>query len=295
MKIKYGIKNNNIDVTDICLKKLVIDGIIVIPSGDMVRASYFTDPLKGVLKSIFIEHGETISEYKDYQKIQIEIEKNTIEEDTNFEKKLEYIHSQLKMVYGNLKEELPEQKMVVRNLTGKEKVLEIGANLGRNTMVISSILAKYNNTDFVTLESDTEIAKKLNENKELNNLQFHIENAALSKRKLIQRGWNTIPSEVLLKGYSLVNTITLEELKSKYNIVFDTLIMDCEGAFYFILLDMPEILDNITMIIMENDYFDITKKQYIDNILKKNNFYRDYVEPGGWGPCEAFFYEVWKK
>ena len=77
--------------------------------------------------------------------------------------------------------------------------------------------------------------------------------------------------------------------------MFDTLIMDCEGAFYFILLDMPEILDNITMIIMENDYFDITKKQYIDNILKKNNFYRDYVEPGGWGPCEAFFYEVWKK
>ena len=30
---------------------------------------------------------------------------------------------------------------------------------------------------------------------------------------------------------------------------FDTLILDCEGAFYNILKDMPEILDNINLII----------------------------------------------
>ena len=295
MKIKYGIENNNIDVTDICLQKLVIGGIIVIPSGDMERASYFKDPLKGILKSIFIEKGDTITEYKDHEKIQIDIEKNTIEVIESCDKKLEYIHSQLQMVHGNLKDELPEQKMVVRNLTGKEKVLEIGSNIGRNTMVIASILAKYNNTDFVTLESHPEIAKKLKENKAVNNLQFHIENAALSKKKIIQKDWNTLPSDVLLEGHTWINTITLEEMKSKYNIVFDTLVLDCEGAFYYILLDMPEILDTITMIIMENDYFDITKKQYIDTILKNNNFYRDYVEAGGWGPCSAFFFEVWKK
>ena len=46
---------------------------------------------------------------------------------------------------------------------------------------------------------------------------------------------------------------------------------------------------------MENDYLDINKKQYIDDILIKNNFYRDYVESGGWGPCYNNFFEVWKK
>ena len=46
---------------------------------------------------------------------------------------------------------------------------------------------------------------------------------------------------------------------------------------------------------MENDYCDIYKKQYIDNVLFKNNFYIDYVESGGWGPCYNNFYEVWKK
>ena len=102
-------------------------------------------------------------------------------------------------------------------------------------------------------------------------------------------------SDVLLDGYKKINTITLEELHRKYNIYFDTLVLDCEGAFYYILMDMPEILDNINLIIMENDYNDITHKNYIDNILKENNFALDYVEKGGWGPCFNNFFEVWKK
>ena len=82
---------------------------------------------------------------------------------------------------------------------------------------------------------------------------------------------------------------------SKYNIQFDTLVLDCEGAFYYILMDMPEILTNVNLIIMENDYNDITHKNYIDSVLKQHNFYVDYVEAGGWGCCYNNFYEVWKR
>ncbi|NDB84401.1 MAG: hypothetical protein EB127_17110, partial [Alphaproteobacteria bacterium] len=78
-------------------------------------------------------------------------------------------------------------------------------------------------------------------------------------------------------------------------IEFDTLVLDCEGAFYYILMDMPEILTNIKTIIMENDYHDITHKNYIDTVLKENNFYLDYQEAGGWGCCRDNFFEVWKK
>jgi len=184
--------------------------------------------------------------------------------------------------------------MAVRYLTGDEKVLEIGGNIGRNSLIIGHIL-KENNNNFVTLECDPNIANQLKENRDLNNLTFHIESSALSKRKLIQRGWDTIASDTLQEGYTSVNTITLNELNAKYNIPFDTLILDCEGAFYFILMDMPEILDNIKLIIMENDYWDINKKIYIDAILTQNNFYVDYVESGGWGPCYNNFFEVWKK
>ena len=196
-------------------------------------------------------------------------------------------------------EELPEQRMAVRYLTGTEKVLELGGNIGRNSLVIASILQDSQN--LVTLESNHNIANQLRENRYINNLQFHIESSALSKRKLLQKGWDTLASDTLIEGYNWVNIINLDELNAKYNIKFDTLVLDCEGAFYYILLDMPEILDNINLIIMENDYVDISHKQYIDNILIKNNFYRDYIEPLGFIMCPChevcgdFFFEVWKR
>jgi FkbM family methyltransferase len=296
MKIYYGTTNNHIDVTTICLEKLMTGNIIDIPNGDHQRASYFTDPLVDIKKKIIIENDNAITEYDDSIRIKINILNNTTNtiSENDINDKLSIIHSNLKINHGTFNDELPEQKMVVRYLTGSEKVLEIGGNIGRNTLVIASILGS-NCNNFVTLESDLNIAKQLEENKFLNNFNFHIENSALSKRKLIQQKWDTIPSDILLDGYTWVNTITLEELKIKYNIEFDTLVLDCEGAFYYILIDMPEILNNIKLIIMENDYWDISKKNYIDNILKENNFNRDYVEGNGWGPCRDNFFEVWNK
>ena len=221
--------------------------------------------------------------------------------ETSCEEKLKDIHSKLKIGYGNFNDEYPEQLMSVRYLTGNEKVLEIGSNIGRNSLIISHILSLKNNNNFVTLESDTDIAKIAEYNRDLNNMNFHIENAALSKRKLIQKGWDTICSDDLLDGYKNVNTITFKELLDKYNIEFDTLVLDCEGAFYYILMDMPEILDNINLIIMENDYHNTDHKRYIDTILINNGFYVDYTEKGTPLAFQIFpdmcnnFYEVWKR
>jgi FkbM family methyltransferase len=297
MKILYGLIDNNIDVTEICLSKMLHNNIITIPNHDLSRANFFTDPLLNILKKIFIDINDNLTEYDDSYIIKINITDYTISaiSESDINNKIAIIHSKLQIKYGNLNEELPEQKMAVRYLTGNEKVLEIGGNIGRNSLVIGQILKENNNTNFVTLESDPYIAKQLQENRDLNNYNFFIESSALSKRKLIQKGWDTIESDTLLEGYKLINTITLDELYAKYNIIFDTLVLDCEGAFYYILMDMPEILNNVNLIIMENDYFDITKKQYIDDVLIKNNFYRDYYQSGGWGPCYKNFFEVWKK
>jgi FkbM family methyltransferase len=300
MKIYYGTRDYFIDVTTICYEKLMKDNIIKIPSGDNNRAHFFKDPLQGIHKMIFIENEGNINEYDEYKEIKINLANNIVINDPipdygyeeTINKKLQDIHSKLEINYGSFNDELPEQKMVARYLTGNEKVLEIGGNIGRNSLVIASIL---NTNNLVCLESDANIARQLEENRDLNNFSFYIEPSALSKRKLIQRGWNTIPSDNLLPGYTWVNTISLEDLKRKYKIDFDTLVLDCEGALYYILMDMPEILNNINLIIMENDYLDISNKNYVDDVLKKNNFYRDYVESGGWRPCYDNFFEVWKK
>jgi len=207
------------------------------------------------------------------------------------------IHSQLKLNNGSFLDELPEQKLTLQYFTGNEQVLEIGGNIGRNSLIIGHILK--DNTNFVTMESDEENALMLNNNRNLNNMKFHIESAALSSRKLIQQGWVTEPSDILKEGYQWVNTITWKELNNKYNINFDTLILDCEGAFYYILKDTPEILNNIKLIIMENDYRIDSQKEYVDTILRENNFYVDYLEIGPleseWSSFKDKFFEVWKK
>jgi FkbM family methyltransferase len=289
MQIYYGTQYSKIDVTDICIRTLNVDNIITIPMGDHERASFFTDPLNGIEKMIIIFNNDTYT----YYDIDTAITINILTKEVSSYSKINSIHSKLKLEFGSFNDELPEQKMVVRNLTGKEKVLEIGGNIGRNTLVIASILE--DSANLVTLESDPEIANQLKINKDLNNFNFNIECSALSNRKLMQNGWTTTPSDTLSEGYHWVNTITLVDLKSKYNIDFDTLVLDCEGAFYYILMDMPEILNNINLIIMENDYWDISHKNYIDFILRNNNFRVKYSESGGWGPCSNKFFEVWEK
>lgn len=221
--------------------------------------------------------------------------------DVEIKNKIKNIQSMLSIKYGSFMEELPEQKMVVNYLKGNENVLEIGGNIGRNSLVISVLLKSRN---MVVLESDYDISMQLNENKKLNNMNFHIEASALSKRKLMQKNWDTVYKELVdLKGaagedisaYKDVNIISFEELNEKYKIKFDTLVLDCEGAFYYILNDFPQILENIKLIIMENDYRIYDHYIFVKEKLLENNFEIEYSEAGGWGPCQPNFFEVWTR
>lgn len=64
------------------------------------------------------------------------------------------------------------------------------------------------------------------------------------------------------------------------------------GAFYYILKDTPEVLDNIKLIIVENDYFGSTDAMKPYSVLLKNNFRPIYQQDGA---GYTNFYEVWKK
>jgi FkbM family methyltransferase len=304
MIIEYGISTEKIDVTEICKQRLVYGKHIVIPPFDNQRAFYFTDPIPNVPKNIFItiqrpttNTKETI-EYEQGQTIYIPFSNpNRIYIN---DEKLEEIQRSLILNHGTFQEELPEQRMANKYLTGTEKVLELGGNIGRNSLIIGRILETQGR--LVTMECDPIPAELLRENRDINHLDFHIEVAALSKRRLIQKGWQTIvletpetPETPIPQDYTEVATIDFQTLQNKYNIVFDTLVLDCEGAFYYILKDMPYILDNITLILVENDYTDIQHKIEIDATLTDHHFYIDYQERGGWGPCEDRFFEVWKR
>ena len=311
--IEYGTENNKIDVTNfVLLESNKKNNLYIIPSCDNKRVLMFNniDPAYGIIKNIFIRNETNSRVFNSIENIYIDSISNEFYSDfdlnlpekiknnlPNYEavQELIKIHNNINLKYGDLHEEYPEQVMIVKYIKGNEKILEIGGNIGRSSLIASYILNNNNNNNLVTLECDSEICEKLKENKEINNRNFFIENSALSKRKLIQKGWNTIVSDTILPGYKCVNIISFEELQLKYSIIFDTLILDCEGAFYFILNDMPEVLTNIKLIIIENDYTDINHKMYVDNELKKKGFEVVYTESGYCGVSPQNFYEVWQK
>jgi hypothetical protein len=208
---------------------------------------------------------------------------------------LENIHSKITLKNGNMKSEYPEQRLALEFLTAESKVLELGSNIGINSIVISNILS--NDTNLVTLECDSTHIDTLTYNRDINNLHFNIEPSALSSIPLGRRGWHTFPMTPGDNNLIPVNTITYEQLLSKYGVNFDTIVADCEGALYYILKDMPYILANIKLLIVENDYIQLDHKLFVDKILESYGFKGIKSIPGGFNnsPCYDCFYQVFVK
>lgn len=211
---------------------------------------------------------------------------------------------------GSFDDEIIEQKFCIKYLNANNNILEIGANIGRVSIIISHILKK-GNGKLVSLETNKNIYDTLLQNKKNNKLNFITFNKALSKQPISQihfgNNWNSYPSNEIhnskiwkpIENKKLINieTILFEEIKTEANIIFDTLVIDCEGAFYFILKDFPEILNNIKLIIIENDCMEEYQNTFILDTLKNNNF--NLVESKtldiAWGSCKDHFWQVWKK
>lgn len=227
---------------------------------------------------------------------------------------LNNIIKNLTIIYGSFSEELIEQTLSCKYLNENDIVLEIGGNMGRNALVISSILN--NDKHLVTMEPNNNFNTKLIENKNINNKNFYIENSALSLIPIYFNGSLTFDKSNLDDKFPLskdhlnksnnsclCDTLTYKELELKYNLQFNVLVIDCEGSFYYILKDMDYMLNNIKLIIMENDYENINHYIFIKNKLIDNNFtciesipLCGYPNNCPWNaPCKENFYEVWKK
>ena len=230
----------------------------------------------------------------------------------DFQEKRAEIISKLNLIHGSIDQEVPEQFMSVMFIKPDDVVLEIGGNVGRNSCVIASLLNDSKNQ--VTVESCTEHAQRLAENRDNNGLHFNIENSAISSTKMYQIRDNTRqlcdihPND--LHHWTEVKTITFPQLKEKYNLNFNTIVADCEGALYFILRDYPGILNGIDKVIIENDFENPAHKEYVDTMFTICGLKRVYVKGAeccrgrtdgllcdwcNWCIFRDNFYEVWSK
>jgi FkbM family methyltransferase len=311
MRIYYGYDESHYtDITDLVLQKCFVENDLFIPATEEKRAELFGDPYPGIVKHICIEDDSgqphifdrhtpakiitTPNQEFDGTKGWFRAVGKTIEQPIQ---RLLELQKHLQLKHGDFQNEFVEQLMCMDCIDENARVLEIGGNIGRTTLIINTVLN--NSKNLVTFESDPDIALRLKENLSLNGYDSHVEAGAISTRPLIQKlnSWDTklLETSTVPDGYKLVNTTSYKDIVKKYGLSFDTLVLDCEGAFYQILYDEPEILDNIKLIIIENDFHELYQKIYIDQQFEQRGFKRVVAFRGDWGPCIDYFYEVWRR
>lgn len=307
IKIQYGNTYTMIDVTDIVISYCFHHELMVLPANDNLRSLYFGDPIYYIEKHLMINDKDR---YNINSEVHIYIPRKLICYDLMFgylpihiislsEAVASLYQTHLntipRFVGGNPHDEYDVQLMVMLFVNPTHTVLELGANIGRTSLIIANVLASRSN-HLVALECKKSLIPYLTQNMILNNGHyFHIEISALSYQPLVMKGWTTMakPPSKILDHYSEVATITFEDLEDKYHVIFDTIVVTCEGAFYDVVRDHPEILSKIKLLILENGYGDYETKLSLNRILIEAGFVCRYSKSGGWGPCYDCYYEVW--
>lgn len=294
-KVEYGAGSVYRDVTDIIIKKLSRRGTIFIPQNDGERAHHFGDPLPGVVKEVVItleERGKLKRLTYPHGMIGLvdlpiasrKISYQELNHVSSPAKKLKKIHKSLLLSGGSLSEEYPQQLHIAEFISQDAKVLQLGANIGRNSLIIASLLQDDRN--LVAVECNAVKANILECNKHNNQFNFYVETSAISDHN------ECIKSLGVVDG----KTITLPDFMEKYQIYFDTLVVNCEGALFHILRSYPKLLYGINLVIVENDYPSYDQKVYVDCIFRDFGLEIIRSNPGPSSRvCESNFYEVWQR
>lgn len=138
------------------------------------------------------------------------------------------------------------------------KVLELGARYGTASVYIDKLLTN-SKTQLVCVDPDKYIEKCLEYCKKVNNANFNYFIGAISKKELFLTyngcGWENKTYELPPNNIrnEKINTITFEDIQNKFNINFDVLVADCEGALLDFLIENVEHIDNFKTIIYEED------------------------------------------
>lgn len=206
--------------------------------------------------------------------------------------RLHEIHQRIGEIEGgSMQEEFPEQLCTVSVLDEDDRVLEIGCNIGRNSLVIASLVKPGH---LVAIDACPEYTVTCARNRARAGLNFLILPIAISKVPLMRHKWNTFPLVTPLPlDHFPVNSLRWSQFNSLYG-PFTCCIVDSEGSLFDTLREEDTFLQDFNKIVIENDF---------DTEYKKNFVHREFVRAGfhcvtsftPWaeGPPDVF--EVWKK
>ncbi len=162
-------------------------------------------------------------------------------------------------------DELPEQLFHTAFVKKGDRVLELGANIGRSTLVLAKQVSPAGAV--YASESQQDIRQKLQTILSRNKVDKIVKIfPAFSKKSLIAKSWNTKywdSKKQLPSGWKYVETAQIP--RDKYNV----LVADCEGCLLPMLEEFPDMLNSVNKIIIENDATTATTTALREKIMDK--------------------------
>lgn len=149
--------------------------------------------------------------------------------------------------------EVEERQYLKKYITPNATVLELGSCIGFVSVFTNKLLN--DPSKHVVVEANPYLIEHIKYNRDINNSKFQVFSGAISKKKK-----ETFSVHNLIVGGSTkretghkieVNCGTFKELKSRYNLNFDTLIMDIEGGELYISENFKSDLKTFKIIMME--------------------------------------------
>jgi FkbM family methyltransferase len=169
--------------------------------------------------------------------------------------------------------EVEEQNDAMEYIRKDDIVLELGGRYGTVSTIINNLLK--NKENHVVIEPDLNVIDALRMNRENHGCKFEIFTGIITnktKLKINHDGYGTYISDGS-DGIDEIETITYKNLCKKYNLSFNTLVVDCEGCFCDVLDSIGEDIVSFDKILLELDQPNICNYQIVEDKLSPN-FYK---------------------
>jgi len=147
-----------------------------------------------------------------------------------------------------------EMNIAQKFIDPESTVLELGARYGTVSVITNKKLR--DPTKHVVVEPDSAVWEALESNRDFHDCQFGVVKGVLSKKpSFLKRTRNKYANFISSRSDGeKVRNFDFDQLQRDYGLLFDTLIIDCEGCMEQLMKDFPNILDNINFITFEQDY-----------------------------------------
>ena len=179
---------------------------------------------------------------------------------------------------------------VLGHVKPSASVLEICLTKSNVFVTVAALLD--NTLKYVLVCPDDGQIEYVNHVKQKNGFAFAVEKSLISDYPLrfSDDGYFVKATEETDEALPVINW---DAFHSKYDVVFDTLVVDCANALFHSLQSNTTWLNAIKTVILSNNYSEMSECEFVTSVLRKHGFMRVFRNAFGGGPCHECFFEIY--